>query len=50
MQEYQVAIRALSIIKQQQKECVGRGSSEKFYCKNLEEDAGVNQATIEEAT
>lgn len=50
MQEYRVALRALIIIKQQQKECVGRGSSEKFYCKNLEEDAGVNQATIEEAT
>lgn len=50
MQEYQIVIRALIIIKQQQKECMGWGSSEKFCYKNLEGDAGVKQATIEEAT
>lgn len=38
MQEYQIGIRALIITKQQQKECMGRGSSEKFCYKNLEED------------
>lgn len=51
MQEYQIVIiRALIIIKQQQKECMGLGSSEKFCYKNLEGDAGVKQGITEEAT